>query len=239
MNTIVQFLNNNGQNIKVELFEPAGEAKNQAVLFLHGWTGKPNTDATTVLAEHGYTALTVVFRGHPGSDGDISTITRQNALDDAIAGYDYLKSKLPKGMPICVTGSSYGGYTAAILSSERKLNGLSLRVAANYPDEGFDLPQDGRGHEDPEIAKWRNEKHGAEATKSLRAVHAFEGKIQIFEAELDDMIPHQTTQNYVDAVSDKSARDYHYMKGWPHSLGDDERRNKDFQRLLLNWLEKL
>lgn len=235
----VDFILVDAQKVKVELFTPQGQARNQAVLFLHGWTGKPNARAARLLAENGYTALTVVLRGHPGSDGEMSTITRQNALDDAISAYDYLKSKLPIGMPICVTGSSYGGYTAAILSSKRELNGLSLRVAANYPDEGFELPQDGRGHEDPKIAKWRTEKHSAEATKSLRAVRSFKGEVQILEAELDEMIPHQTTQNYVDAVSDKSLLDYHLMKGWPHSLGDDIQRNKDFQILLLKWLEKL
>jgi esterase/lipase len=235
----VDYVTIDGQKVEVELFMPEGNVRNQAILFLHGWTGKPNTRAAKLLAENGYTALTVVFRGHPGSDGDMSTITRQNALDDAIAAYDYLKSNLPEGMPICVTGSSYGGYTAAILSSERKMNGLSLRVAANYPDEGFELPQEGKGNEDPRVAKWRTEKLEAEATKSLRAVHAFKGKIQILEAELDEVIPHQTTQNYVDAASDKLLLDYHLMKGWPHSLGDDEERNKDFQTLLLKWLEKL
>ncbi len=227
------------QKIKVELFEPTGWSKNQAVLFLHGWTGRPNTNAAMVLAEHGYTALTVVFRGHPGSDGNMSTITRQTALDDAIASYDYLMTKLPQGTPICVTGSSYGGYAAAILSSERELNGLSLRVAANYPDEGFELPQEGRDNTDPIIAKWRTEKLDSDTTKSLRALHNFKGKVQIFEAELDDMVPHQTIQNYVDAVSDKTVLDYHFMKGWPHSLGDQSERNLEYQQILLNWLETL
>jgi esterase/lipase len=104
----VDYVTIDGQKVEVELFMPEGNVRNQAILFLHGWTGKPNTRAAKLLAENGYTALTVVFRGHPGSDGDMSTITRQNALDDAIAAYDYLKSNLPEGMPICVTGSSYG-----------------------------------------------------------------------------------------------------------------------------------
>lgn len=239
MNRTIDYLDVDGQKIKVELFEPSNIKNNQAVLFLHGWTGRPNTNAALKLAEYGYTALTVIFRGHLGSDGSMSTITRQNALDDAVASFDYLQSVVPRGTPICVVGTSYGSYTATVLSSVRELNGLSLRVAANYPDAGFDLPQIGQGHENPEIAKWRNEKRDATSTKSLRAIQAFKKNIQIFEAEYDEIIPHQTIKNYVDAISNKAILDYHLMEGWTHSLGDDVTRNKDYQELLLKWLQRL
>lgn len=227
-----------GQKVIGETFAPVGAYKH-AVLFLHGWTGRPNVRAAEVLVENGYYVMTLVFRGHPGSDGDITKIVTQESLDDAKAAYDLLRSKITAGTPIVVVGSSYGSYIASLLSAEREVEALSLRVPANYTDDGYDLPKWGRGHEDPVVAAWRLQPLNSSGTKSLQAVHDFSGKIQIFEAEQDEIIPHQAVKNYVDAVSDQSKLEHQLMKGWPHSLGDNEPRNKEFQTILLEWLNRL
>lgn len=239
MTTEDHYLNVDEQKVKITLYLPDKKSKNQAVLFLHGWTGKPNSTAATVLADNGYVAATLIFRGHDGSDCALSEVTRQHSLDDAVAAYDFLREMIGASMPICVAGNSYGGYIATLLTAERRLNGLSMRVAANYIDEGFDQKQKGQGSENPEIAKWRLQKLGATETKSLRAVHSFSGKVQIIEAEFDDHVPAQTTKNYVQSVSIQSNLSYHLMKGWPHSLGLDAKRNEQFNAMLLKWLEEL
>ena len=114
-----------------------------------------------------------------------------------------------------------------------------MRVPANYKDADFDQPKLGLGHDDAELMRWRHLKMGAVETKSLRALHVFKGPVQIVEAEYDDAVPHQTVQNYIDAVADKNQLEYNFMKEWPHSLGDDPQRNKQFQEMLLNWSEKV
>jgi esterase/lipase len=191
-----------------------------------------------MLAEKGFSAMTLSLSGHGNSDGKIEDQTRQKSLQETLAAYDLFKSKLPADTKIGVVGNSYGGYMAAILSTQREVACLSIRVPANYPDEGFEQPQAGRGHDDPAVAKWRLQKLNFNNTRSLNAIHQFKGPIQILEAEKDELIPHQCVQNYVDAVKDKSKLDYQLLKDWPHSMGPDPERNRQYQEILLSWLQQ-
>lgn len=225
--------------MSAKLFLPETDAKPMAVLFLHGWKGVPNEEAAVVLAVRGYAAMTVSLRGHNDSDGDIRTISRQDSLADAIAAYDYLVSQLPKGYGIVVAGNSYGGYLAALLSAQRPITALSLRVPAPYVDEGFSEPQFGKGHDDPAVMQWRLAPHDYKGNKGFQAVHDFSGPIQIIEAELDDFVPHQGVENFRQAIKTNSQLDDHFMIGWPHSLGYEVPRNGEFQKILLDWLNTL
>jgi hypothetical protein len=146
---------------------------------------------------------------------------------------------IPAGTPIVAVGSSYGSFNAVLLTVEREVEALSLRVPANYQDEEHELPKWERGGEDPAILAWRHEKLDENATASLRALHSFPGKVQILEAEFDEVVPSQGVRNYGDAVKEPSQLEYHVMKGWPHSLGDHEQRNKEYQTILLEWLNRL
>jgi len=226
-----------GQTIRGRLYKPDGEAKPLAVLLLHGWTGRANDDAAAVLVAHGYSVLTVHLRGHGDSDGDINTVTRQNGLDDAVAAYDFLAAHVPTGAGIAVVGNSYGCYMAALLSHERKVAALSLRVPAAYQDGGFDRPKMGQGNGSGVVMEWRRTPHDWHGNRGFEAVHAFTGPIQILEAENDDVIPHQTVENYKVAAANPAQIEYHLMAGWPHSMGMDPERNRQFQELLLSWLD--
>jgi esterase/lipase len=227
------------QKISARLFTPQDANKQVALLFLHGWTGRPNYNAAARLQSDGYFALTIIMRGHEGSDGDIKQVTAQDSLQDAQAGYDYLKRQIPEGTIIAAVGNSYGSYIAALLSSERKISALSLRVPAAYPDEGYGKPKWGSGHDDPRVDAWRHELTSHKDNKGFLAVNNFKGPVQIIEGENDDIIPRATIQNYVDAVSNKGNLDYKLMKGWPHSIGSNQKIEKEFEEVLLNWLTKI
>jgi esterase/lipase len=130
---------------------------------------------------------------------------------------------------------------ATLLSAEREVSALSLRVPANYPDERFSdaqLPQ-APDQSNTSLTEWRKQIIKYDQTRSLKSLHNFQGQIQIIEAEEDEIVPHETVQNYVNAISDKNQLDYHLMKGWPHSLGLDPQRNQQYQDMLLNWLNKI
>lgn len=227
------------QTIRGKFYQPIGVPKKLAVLFLHGWTGKPNEAAAEVLAEQGYYAMTISYRGHNNSDGELKDISAKKSLDDSLAAYDYFVSHLPDDLQIVVVGNSYGGYMASLLAAERKVAALSLRVPAAYADGGFEEPRLGKGSENPEVMKWRLTPHKYTDNIGLTNIHNFAGPIQILEAENDDVVPHQTVQNYVDAVADKNNLDYQLLKGWPHSMGTDPARNREFQTILLDWLNSL
>jgi len=225
--------------LRGDLFTPQNMPKKHALLFLHGWTGRPNNNSATLTSQEGYTAMTFSFEGHNNSDGSIETITRASALNNATKAYDFLRQKVGKDTKIIVVGSSFGSYIATLLTTVRNCSDMSLRVPANYIDEGSEEPQKAQGHENSGVTKWRLQVLGAEETKSLRAVHGFSGNIQVIEAAEDELIPRQAVQNYVDACPDPKKVEYRFMKGWPHSLGDDLERSKQFQKILLSWIKKL
>ncbi len=230
----------NGLKLRGFLYWPTSTPKKLAVLFIHGWTGLPNENAAASLAMKGYPAMTFSLGGHNNSEGKLEDITRKKSLDEALAAYDFFIRKLPGGTKIVAVGSSYGSYLSALLSGQRKVTALSLRVPANYPDDQFDKPQINQsGDVDENVMKWRRTKLEPSKNRALKDIRNFRGDIQVIEAEKDELVPHQTVQNYVDAVQDKSMLDYNFMKGWPHSLGLDEERNHTYQSLLLNWLEKI
>lgn len=224
-----------GLTLRGKIYWP-DEPKPLAVLFLHGWTGLPQDTGAPVLAENGFTCMTFSLSGHGKSDGRLEDQTRAESLKEVLAAYDFFKSRLPAGTRIAAAGNSYGGYFAAMLCTDRPLAAIQMRVPANYPDERFTEQQLGQSGETPQVFQWRLKPQASDATKSLRGLHAFGGPVQIIEAGNDDVVPHQTVQNYVDAIPDKSKLDYHPMKGWPHSLGEDAGRNRQYQRLTLDWL---
>lgn len=228
-----------GNKLSGQIYKSEKSKLDLAMMFLHGFDGSQNTSAAQYLAKNGLYTMTFAMRGHSGSDGNINTISRADSLNDALAAYDLFKSRLPKDIKIVVSGSSYGGYITALLSQQRELDGISLRVPANYPEEGFNEPSIGQRHDIPGVMDWRRKKLDPEATKALQALHSFNGNIQIIEAENDEFVPHETVQNYVDAAGNKKSLEYHFMKGWTHSLGADELRNKQFQELLLNWAKRI
>ncbi|KAK0357872.1 hypothetical protein LTR94_037682, partial [Friedmanniomyces endolithicus] len=75
-------------------------------------------------------------------DADRNEVTRQNSLDDVVAAYDYLAAHpLIDAQAIGVIGTSYGGYLSALLTAERPIRWMALRVPALYPDEHWDTPK--------------------------------------------------------------------------------------------------
>ena len=97
----------------------------------------------------------------------------------------------------------------------------------------------GQGSENPKTGEWRNHLHDSNETMALRAVHAFNGPLQIIEAGKDDHVPQPTVKGFANAYQHPDKLEYNYMEDWPHSLGDDEKRNQEFQEMLLKWIERL
>ena len=218
----------------------SGKPKPLATLFLHGWTGAPQDTGAPIMARNGFTCMTFSLSGHNDSDGKLEDQTRAKSLKEVLAAYDFFKSKLPAGTKIAAAGNSYGGYLAALLSAERPLAAIQMRAPANYKDEDFDEPkflQSGKTSD--ELLSWRQKALDASQNLALKALSNFKGSVQIIEAQNDDVVPRQTVQNYVNAIVDKSKLDYRLMKDWPHSMGEDQQRNRQYQKLTLDWLKSL
>ncbi|NNM83916.1 alpha/beta fold hydrolase [Candidatus Parcubacteria bacterium] len=216
----------------------ATENQHAAALLIHGWKSGQDRmfDTAEMLSKKsGIQCLTFDLRGHGESPGVIDQLSRKNFLDDVLAAYDFL-IKQPNVNPnkIGVLGSSFGAYLASLLSARRKIAWMVLRAPADYSDGDLAQPKM-LGGDETTVNEWRMQPKNWNATEALRAVHSFKGKILIVESENDDLVPHQTVQNYVDAVSEKRDMQYALMEGAPHSLSKFPDLKKQFNEIVFEW----
>lgn len=225
-----------GFTLKANLFEPA--TKNGAgALLIHGWESKQDRmfGLAETLTGLGYTCLTIDLRGHGESQGDHTQGSRQEFLRDVVAAHDCLARQGIEPGNVVAIGSSFGAYLCALLSAERPLEGVVLRVPADYRDAGFDAPLYAQ-RKDPEHDVWKARLHATDETASLRAIHAFAGRVLVVESEQDELVPQTTVQSYADAVFDKKQLTYYLMHGAPHSITKHPEFQEEFARVVCDWL---
>ena len=209
------------------------------VLFVHGWGGTQEHYIARAreIAALGCVCLTIDLRGHGDTEQQQETVTREENLQDVIAGYDVLASQAGVDpSAIAVVGSSYGGYLAAILSSLRPVRWLALRVPALYKDDNWELPKQ-------ELKKYgldafRRGPVSPEENRALGACAAFEGDVLIVESEHDDIIPHPVIANYMAAFQKAHSVTYRVIKGADHGLSA-EPWQQAYTSLLVNWATEM
>jgi len=238
----VEFVVDNNKLSATLFFPQSLKAKNPAILFIQGWTGEKERSYQYAngLAELGFISFLFDARGHGDSGGNTNTATTKEFLDDVIAAYDYfIRVEGVNPENISVIGSSFGGYLATLLSTKRGVKRLVLRVPANYPNNAFDEPKmQTSGTDSPALFAWTAEKRGPVDTFALDAISRFNGDVLIIESEKDDVVHHQTVQNYADAVKDKSKLKHIVIKDAPHSFKKGPFRDK-VEKILKEWFKKL
>ena len=212
--------------------------KYPAILFVHGWTSerKRSFQYANGLAKLGYISFVFDMRGHGESEGQRDSTTTKEFLDDVLAAYDYLvKVKSVDTNDISAVASSFGCYLASLLTAKRNIKNLVLKAPADYPNSVFNKPTAQNSAEsNPDIVSWRSEARKSDETFALDAVSNFNGKILILESEKDDMVPHQTVQNYVNAIKIKSKLTHIVIKDAPHSIQEGRFRDK-VEQILVDW----
>lgn len=228
-----------GQTLRGKLFYPEKvKGKNPSVIFIHGWmtSYKGSIPRAEALVALGYICLIFDLRGHGESDGTLGEVTTQGSLQDAIAAYDYVAT-LPEvdRTKISVVGSSYGGYTAALLSNKRPVASLVLRVPAIYRNETFSKPKVREIRKD--LTVFRQSTVVAKDNYALQAITHYKGNLLLIESEKDVLIPHQTIQNYRNAVVSPSEFTDIVMKAADHSLSR-KKWKKEYIDILVDWFNK-
>lgn len=239
----VEYLECDGHRVALRLFRPPERTTppRARVLFVHGWTGAQDANdvrLARVLARDGFLCLSFDLGGHGLSDGQLHDFTLADFLAQTLAAFDWLANADGGDSPIAVCGCSLGGYLSILLTRERPVAALSLRVPANYPDEIFAAPPVGQYIDSGASRAWRSEPRGAVDNRALGALRDFTGPVQIIAAGRDESIPLQTIRNFV-AAAGSDLLDYHLLEEATHTLYEIPAMGKLSFRLLRNWLHEL
>ena len=226
-----------GQKLAGTLLKP--DAPVPGFLFVHGWGGDQDEDLghAEEIARLGCVCFTFDLRGHAESDAVREEVTRQDGLNDVRTAYDFLASQpLINGDAIGVIGTSYGGYLSALLTRDRPVRWLALRVPALYPDDDWDTPK-ARLNKDV-VRAYREQIRTPRDNRALAACEAFEGDVLIVESGDDDRIPTEVILSYQAAFKRASSFTHRIIPGASHALRDPADQ-RVYATILINWLEEM
>ena len=210
------------------------------VLCVHGWGGSQQQYLARAreIAALGCVSLTFDLRGHAKTEPQQSCVSREDNLRDVLAAYDELVNHpAVDESSIAVVGSSYGGYLAALLTTLRPVRWLALRVPALYEDDGWELPKK-QLHKVTDLHAYRRRPVRASENRALGACARFKGDVLIVESEHDDIIPHRTIENYVEACTHAHSLTYRVISGADHGLTQPACQ-RAYTELLVNWLTEM
>jgi pimeloyl-ACP methyl ester carboxylesterase len=227
-----------GESLGGTMLAPTRELP--GVLFVHGWGGDQRHDLARARDAAGLGCVCVTFdlRGHEHSSTPRERVSRPQNLADIVAAYDWLaRQPAVDESSIAVIAISYGGYLASILTELRNVRWLALRSPAIYKDDGWDLPKL-QLHVDPDLPAYRRRKIDSGDNRALRACTQYRGDVLIVEAENDDVVPHQVTENYLAAFVKARSRTARVIAGADHALSL-KTAQKDYSTVLMSWLTEM
>jgi esterase/lipase len=185
------------------LVKPSKSDGRWCVLWLQGFTSTigDHTEGVIRMAETTSTTHALLnYAGHGDHSTKLDNATRKQQLDEVVAVYDEL-AKLGY-TKIMASGGSFGAYMAALLSGQRKLESLTLRAPAYYPDEEFDAPYKNTisktRRRDRDFYKDIVEKNTT--NHAVEAVRNYGGCVFVIEHSKDEVIHPSIPQAYFSAA---------------------------------------
>ena len=123
------FINTTSHKIFAVLHEPFDNNIHKAFVFCHGfveeklWSHRVLVNFARILVGHGYTVLRLDYRGYGDSEGDFSTLSMSDHMDDIQAGVHYLKDNLSEITEIGLLGHRMGATLASLAYKQAESNG--------------------------------------------------------------------------------------------------------------------
>lgn len=229
------FLVSQGRKLQARLYTPIKPAS-KAVLIIHGYQSNQASyqSRAEALCELGLTCLSVDLSGHGESEGDLEELSISNHLQDVLTAYECLASQegVDAGQ-IAAFGASYGGFLSILLSAERSVSHLLLRVPAMYQDELFSLPHKEWDRE--ALITFRQNITPDTPNRALQAVRNCSGPVLVVESGLDDQVPHSVIAAYAGNIQHGGVV---VMPNTKHSL-EDATSQQAFMQILTAWGKSL
>ncbi|MPS99893.1 MULTISPECIES: alpha/beta fold hydrolase [unclassified Pseudomonas] len=226
-----------GDSIAGTLVSPGN--KMPGILFVHGWGGSQQRDLARArqITGLGCVCMTFDLRGHENTASQRLTVTREQNLQDLLVAYDRLAGHpAVDSNAIAIIGSSYGGYLATLLTLQRPVKWLALRVPAMYWDEDWHSPKQTLDRQ--RLNAYRQRPLGPDDNRALAACAAFRGDVLLVESEQDDYVPHTTMMSYRSAFVSAHSLTHRIVDGADHALSSEENQ-KTYSSILTAWISEM
>lgn len=222
--------------LRGSLFIPKGKGPFPAVILFHGNGGKGAStfEAASKLPKIGILSFAFNFTGCGLSDGDYSTQTHQDALDDASAAFDVLLSQNIDKNRIGVVGGSFGGYISCVLLTKFNIKSLVLRAPSacvHNPKDKLDM-----GGLQHEIDYFKNKGNWINSQSYINISH-FKGSVLIVKAENDENVPSYIVDLYFDKAGVSKMREIKIIKDADHRLSKNVQK-EEFFSIIVHWFSK-
>jgi len=214
-----------------------------ALLVLVGYSSckKNYEEIVSYIVEHtGTSALVLDYSGHGESPFELRDVSPAQNFLEVVKVFDWLKEKYPH-KKINVMGTSYGGFLAVQLVKYRDFDNLVLRVPAIYKPEDFYTTWAIRlDNQDEYLASERSFRTDKEVLRKhplITRATRFKGKTFVVVHEFDELVPKETTDVYIEALSAET----YLAKGFPHAFSVDASGidKEAYQKAISDWINKV
>ncbi len=183
-----------------------------------------------IAKELNITSVIFDYSGHGDTPGNLDEIKPAQHIEESKTVFEWLATNYPD-LPKVLVGSSYGGFIAATLASEYRIDAIIFRAPAIYESQDVDVARMNQSdntyrlRRDPEML----DSHYllANAKQDVPAL--------VIAHEHDVQIPIQTTDAYAKAFNAELVT----IKDIPHSLdGVDQNKISEYNQVIFDWLEE-
>lgn len=227
-----------GYEISAEWYE--GKDASKILIVLPGWSSskaRQKIHTKTMVEATGTCALGVDFSGHGESPFEMRETRPAQHFLELVYVYDWAAEKYPNAK-ISISGSSYGGYLAALLTEYRTVDKLVLKAPAVYPPEKFyelwAVRIDNPDEFDRAVA-YRRDLAAVAGHPLFEKAALFDGKTLVVVHEKDTVVPTETTDAYIKAFRADSI----IAEGIEHSINPENTAPevlRQYQEKIANWL---
>lgn len=218
------------ETLRGVMFIPSGTGPFPSVIFFHGSgsTGETSFEAAKLLAENGILGFAFNFRGCGISDGKFEDQKIGDGAEDARAAIDFFLSQPEVDKErVGISGSSFGGFLASLLSANYNFKSMVLVAPAAYAPEVLDFTHD-----------YGERRREFEKSDSYKEIAKYKGKLLVIQCEFDDVLSPGEVEKYIESARAISTKEHFLLKGSKHRISVSPEAKEVLKNKILDWFSK-
>lgn len=201
-------------------------------LCLHGAgqaDGKRFSQLRKLLAHKDIGSYSFDFIGHGETGGDL----HGSSLESRVAQVSAVIESQGLQQPLSIIASSMGGYVAIKLTELYKVQNLILLAPAVYTTKAHNIPFG------PAFTETVRNPFSWRETDAWKILERYTGNLLIYEAEHDQIIPHEIIERIYNAARNAKSREVIVIKEATHSLAKWLDERPDFLEEIVGRISRL